>query len=68
MAAAAEQEQNQVIFYQDGRLINEFYGLENREVIGDGGFGTVIRAQHKIDRKFYAIKMIELNGLKLYLP
>ena len=65
MAAAAEQNPNQVIFYQDSRLINEFENVENPEIIGRGGFGIVIQAKHKIDLKYYGIKIIEFDGLKL---
>ena len=49
------------IFYQDGRLIKEFTIPENPP-LGKGGFGTVIRALHKIDLKCYAIKLIYLEG------
>jgi hypothetical protein len=68
MAGAPEQDQNQVIYYQDHRMVNEFDGVQNPEIIGEGGFGTVISAQHKIDRKCYAIKKIRINGSHLNLP
>lgn len=41
-----------------GRFINSF---ENIEVIGKGRFGCVFKGRHKIDRSYYAIKVIKFH-------
>ena len=41
-----------------GRFINTF---ENIEIIGKGRFGCVFKGKHKIDRSYYAIKVIKFH-------
>lgn len=41
-----------------GRFMNTF---ENIEIIGKGRFGCVFKGKHKIDRSYYAIKVIKFH-------
>ena len=41
------------------RYANDFIEVEK---IGQGGFGTVYKARHKIDGNIYAIKKIKLDS------
>ena len=43
---------------QSKRLNSDF---ENHGFIGQGGFGSVLKVKHKIDKSFYAMKIILLN-------
>jgi serine/threonine protein kinase len=45
-------------YIDDGRLEKN---IDDFKKIGQGGFGSVLKAKHKIDGSDYAIKMIELN-------
>jgi hypothetical protein len=45
-------------YIDEGRLEKNFEGYEK---IGQGGFGSVFKAKHKIDDSMYAIKMIRLK-------
>ena len=45
-------------YIDEGRLEKNFEGFEK---IGQGGFGSVFKAKHKIDDSMYAIKMIRLK-------
>ena len=45
-------------YIDEGRLDKNF---EEIEKIGQGGFGCVFKARHKIDGSCYAVKMIELQ-------
>ncbi len=45
-------------YIDEGRLEKNFEGFEK---IGQGGFGSVFKAKHKIDDSMYAIKMIKLK-------
>jgi len=42
------------------RLDSDF---QNFEKIGEGGFGVVLKATHKIDKYIYAIKIINISGI-----
>jgi len=45
------------IFLQNGRFKNEFnVEDEDDSLIGEGGFGFVYKAKHKLDNRLYAIK------------
>jgi hypothetical protein len=45
-------------YIDEGRLEKNFEGFEK---IGQGGFGLVFKAKHKIDDSLYAIKMVKLK-------
>jgi hypothetical protein len=45
-------------YIDEGRIEKNFEGFEK---IGQGGFGSVFKAKHKIDDSMYAIKMIKLK-------
>jgi hypothetical protein len=45
-------------YIDEGRLEKNFEGFEK---IGQGGFGSVFKAKHKIDDSLYAIKVIKLK-------
>jgi len=42
-----------------GRYATDF---EELRLLGKGGFGTVTKARHRVDRQLYAIKRMELRG------
>ena len=43
------------------RLDKDFKNLEK---IGEGGFGIVLKGEHRLDKGLYAIKIIKLNNIK----
>lgn len=49
------------IFYENGKLQNCFTQVEE---IGEGGFGKVYKAMHRLEEHVYAVKKIEMRVKK----
>ena len=47
---------------EEGRFLRNF---DKIEAIGEGGFGIVFKAEHRLDQKYYAVKVIEVKVDKI---
>ena len=52
---------NEIANKNKGRLDDDF---KNLEIIGEGGFGIVLRGEHRLDKGICAIKIIKLKDVR----